>query len=448
MKDGHIVALLISGVLMGCSVSPDYVVPETTLPRDFTAGSGSPLVEPAVQRWWQDLRDPALNALVADGLANNLDIATTLTRIAAAEARLRGTGLNAQISGEIVGTATRSGLEGLEPKPSEAITGSASYIFDMFGAARLGQERALADLQAVGFSLGDALATNVLSIVNSYTAARFSQEAAELTRLSISSRRETLSLVQRNRSAGVASDLDVVQAEVELLTAQSDLEGHLADFEEKVFALATLTLRDPARLMMSMQSGAPQPTAPHAGNLGTPADLLRNLPSVRSAERTYAAQVAALGVQEASLYPALTIGGSVTMSSIDSWSFGPRLLVPVLNRGALRAGRDAQIAAVEEARLQWEATVRDAVEKVEVNSNRLQRSQRQITLLERVVVAGNRILQLSRANFEAGTTSLLELLDAERAALAQRISLASQKRVAANDWSALQVALGRGWNVE
>ena len=133
------------------------------------------------------------------------------------------------------------------------------------------------------------------------------------------------------------------------------------------------------------------------------------------------------------------------MSYPQTWSFGPALAVPVFNQPALRATRDAQVAAVEEAELNWRAAVRSAVEAVEVQSNSLLRSRRQIASLRRAVAGSNQSLDLTRKNFEAGQSSLIELLDAERTTSSRRLALASETRNAAVEWANLQVALGRGW---
>jgi multidrug efflux system outer membrane protein len=320
-------------------------------------------------------------------------------------------------------------------------------VIDLFGGIQRAQEQAAASLQAAGFTLGDARATVTQSIVTTYITARFAQEAAALTRRTVASRQRTLELTRSNQRAGTSSEFEVIQAQSDLLTAQSDLQGYLSDFENSVFALATLTAADPAKVLAQMQPGAPQPIPRQAGARGTPADLLRNVPAVRIAEANYAAAVAGLGVQEAALRPSLTLSGTVTLSDPKSWSFGPALSIPVFNQPALRANRDAQVAAVEEAALNWQAAVRSAIEAVEVQSNSLLRSRRQIDLLGRAVAGSNQSLALTRINYEAGQSSLIELLDAERTTASRRLAFAAETRNAAIEWANLQVELGRGWQI-
>lgn len=440
-------ALLALSLAACGAVGPDLSAPTLDMPAAFTAGTGSALTAPALQMWWQEFSDPLLDALVADGLANNLTIQSSLARMAQAEAQLRSTGVAAQTAGNLQAASTTAQTDRIPQSTSDTATIGGTVVIDLFGGVQRRQEQAAANLQAAGFTLGDARAAVTQSIVTTYITARFAQEAAALTRRTVASRQRTLALTQSNQQAGTSSDFDVIQARADLLTAQADLQGYLSDFENSAFALATLTGARPAALLAHLQAGAPQPRPQQTGALGTPADLLRNVPSVRIAEANYAAAVAALGVQQAALLPSLTLGGTVTLSDPRSWSFGPAVTVPVFNRPALRAARDAQVAAAQEAALQWQAAVRAAVEAVEVQSNSLIRSRRQIDLLAAAVAGSDESLALTRSNYAAGQSSLIALLDAERTTSSRRLALAAETRNAAIAWANLQVALGRGWQI-
>ena len=103
---------------------------------------------------------------------------------------------------------------------------------------------------------------------------------------------------------------------------------------------------------------------------------------------------------------------------------------------------------MKEAELNWQSAVNTAIEDVETNAHALRRSKRQMSLLRDAVAASTRSLELNRANFEAGRSSLFELLDADRTTSTLRLSLASEERAATLDWAQLQVALGRGWQIK
>jgi len=443
MKRQFVLNTLVAFSLSACTVvGPDLTSPTMNLPAAFTAGGGSTLQSRELQMWWHELKDPLLNELVAQGLANNLTIQTSLARIHKSQAQLRATGISAQTSGNFASSITRA-----ESDNQQTTNISGSFVIDLFGGVQRGQEQAAANLESAGFSLADARATVTQTIVTQYISARFAQEAAALTRNTIASRQQTLTLVRAKRLAGTASEFEIVQAEADLFTAKADLQGYLSNFENTVFAITTVLDTDPAPILRKMQRGAPQPSPSQVNTLGKPADLLRNIPSVRVAESTYAAAVAGLGVQEAKLLPSLTLGGNLTLSDPQSWNFGPAMSLPIFNRPALKANRDAQVASVEEASLNWRAAVRVAVGDVETQSNRLIRSNRQISLLRRAVGSSETALKLNKVNFEAGRSSLIELLDAERTTSSRRLALAAEVQSATIEWANLQVALGRGWKI-
>ena len=91
------------------AVGPEFTAPTMDLPTAFTAGSGSALTAPELQMWWRELNDPLLDGFVAEGLANNLTIQSSLARVSQAEAQLRGTGVNAQTSGNLLASSTGAG---------------------------------------------------------------------------------------------------------------------------------------------------------------------------------------------------------------------------------------------------------------------------------------------------------------------------------------------------
>ena len=449
MKTQFILSTVLALSLSACTaVGPDFTPPSMNMPAAFTVGGGSLFQSPELQMWWRELKDPLLNDLVAQGLANNLTIQTSLARIRKSEAQLRATGINAQTTGNLTSSVNRTGVDNLPTTTNDTSSLGGTFVIDLFGGIKRGQEQAAANLEASGFNLGDARAAVTQSIVMHYVSARFAQEAAALTRKTVASREQTLSLVRAKRRAGTASEFEIVQTEADLFTAEADLQGYLSNFESSVFAMTTVLDADPAPTLLKMQRGAPQASPRGTSLLGKPADLLRNIPSVRVAESTYAAAVAGLGVQEAKLLPSLTLSGKLTVNDPKSWSFGPAISLPVFNQPALKANRDAQIAVVEEAMLNWRAAVRAAVGDVETQSHSLLRSNRQVSLLRLAIGSSEKALALNKANFEAGRSSLIEFLDAERTTSARRLALASEVQSATIEWANLQVALGRGWKIK
>ena len=259
-------------------------------------------------------------------------------------------------------------------------------------------------------------------------------------------RKRTLTLVESQLNEGAATQLDRVRAQADLQSTQADLPTFIAGFNASAIAIAAL-LDQPAKgILQGMQRGAAQPWPRNNRAKGVPANLLRNVPSVRARERELAASVAAIGVEEAQLYPALNISGSVGVGSADRWQFGPELTFPVFNRQVLRARRDQAIAAAKEAELNWRSAVVQSMEQVEVSTSNLSNRRRQVALLQKSVASQEKSLELTRSVYENGALSLLDLIETERSTLGLQLSLAAARRDAATAWVQLQIATGRGWN--
>lgn len=440
--------LPLSLVLAGCAVGPDYRAPEMALTASFAEGSAAPVGDIAAQRWWLAFNDPLLSELVDTGLAQNLDIRLALARVADAQAAARTTGVPALVSGSVTGSLTRSG-DGGGALTTRTAGFSPSLVIDLFGRERRAREQALAQLQGADLDVGTARLVFASSLVSSYIDLRYYQSALAISRETVASRRETLELVQRQRQAGTAAELAEAQAQVAVDEALAQLPGLEQGFYASAYAIATLTGRPAQEILPRLERGRAQPAA-RGGDIaaGVPADLLRNRPDIRSAERSFAAAVAAVGVQEAQLYPSVTLAGSVGTSGGSNWSFGPSVSVPVLNQGVLAANRDRALAQAEQAELTWRAAVLSAIEDVQSAQSSLTRNRRAMEANRRATESTGRLVDLSRQTWEGGTTTLLDFLESQRSLASSRLSLASATRDAAASWASLQIAAGRGWRLE
>ncbi|WP_342071154.1 efflux transporter outer membrane subunit [Yoonia algicola] len=434
--------------LAGCAaVGPDYVAPSADVSARFVGGDAQPLATRSVSDWWTGFNDRRFDTLVARGLNQNLDIQTAFERIQTAEARLGTTGLNAQTQGGLTATTQRDGGEGLPTVTNDRATLSGTFILDLFGGVRRGREQTFAGYQAAQFDAGTVRLAYLSAVIGGYADARYFQEALELTRQTVASRQRTLNLVLSQREIGSAADLEVAQAQAQLDSAKANLPPLENGFNLSVFRIATLLAEPAGPILTELQRGAPQLFPPASAQTGIPANLLRNRPDVLAAERRYAAAVAAIGVAEAQLYPSLDISGSITDRTATTWGFGPTVTMPVFNQGFLRANRDVAVSAAREAELNWRAAVLSAVEEVQTATSTNIRARREVAALRDVVTSNERLLDLTRASYEGGSSSLLDLLDAERAAAAARLSLAAAVRDASTAWVRLQISTGNGWAI-
>ena len=282
-------------------------------------------------------------------------------------------------------------------------------------------------------------------IADAYVNARYFQNAAWITRQAIQSRRAAFDLVTRQSAAGEATMLDEAQARALLRSAEASLPSLQANFEANVFRIATLLAEPAGPIMTRMTKGAGQPVPQRVAKNGTPADLLRNRPDIRAAERDLAAATAAIGVAEAQLYPSLQLSGFVNTGDDETWAFGPILRLPVLEQGVLRANRDGAKARAAEADLVWRSTVLRAVEEVQEACSSTRYWRRQVSAQRSAAQANNQVRELTKKSYEAGETVLTDVLDAERRSLDSQIALSGGLRDLSTSWIRLQVATGRGW---
>lgn len=433
----------------GCiAVGPNFHSPAIDLDPRFVGGDRSPVGEVAAEPWWQDFRDPLLTELVVRGMQQNLDEAAAVERIREAEANLRATGFNAATDGSFDASHERSGGENIPTTTTKTASLSASLVLDLFGGLRRARESALASVVAAEAGVQTARLAWLADLIAAYSNARFYQAAIALTQDSISAREETVAITRKQLDAGAATEYGLAQAEALLSTARADLPQYAALFNANVFAIATLLDEPAAPILARMQRGAPQLRLPRGAGSGVPAELLHNRPDVRSAEADLAAAVAEIGVAEADLYPSIKLTGTVTVTAgVSSWATGPSLSLPVFNRGALAATRNAKISAAKQAEITWRSTVRAAVEDVQVALSNLRQFQTRAASLEAAARSYERAFDLAQENYRSGAITLLDLLDTDRSTASARISAASARNDAAQAWATLQIAVGSGAGV-
>ncbi len=442
------IPLLCSVSLVACDVvGPNYTAPIASVSPTYVGGGSQQLLSASTSRWWTGLGDPLLSELVERGNMNNIDLQLALERIRASQAAAGRVGVNALTSGALTGNVARGENGGFENN-TESVQINANYVFDLFGGAARSVEQAEALIEASQADAGTVRLAYLSQIINAYIQARFFQEATAINRQTIRSRRETLALVQQRRDAGEATELEVQQARANLASAEAGLPIQIANFEANVFSIATLIGEpaDPIRRLMT--SGSPQPRPRMSSRFGVPADLIRNRPDIHSAERSFAAATAAIGVSEAQLYPSVSLGGVVAVGSTDRWSFGPNLNIPLLTRGVLKANVEVAESQARQAELTYRQTVLTAVEEVQRAIALCLGWGRQLNSQERAIRAAQSVLNLSRESYRGGAITLTEVLDAERQLANAQLSAADALRNYTASWVQVHIATGQGWRAE
>ena len=189
--------------------------------------------------------------------------------------------------------------------------------------------------------------------------------------------------------------------------------------------------------------------------VGVPADVLRNRPDVRKAERELAAQSARIGVATADLYPKLTLSGSIGLETLktstsptsNAWSLniGPSITWAIFRAGAIRQNIEVQSALHEQALLAYEAAILTALEDVENALVAYAEEQNRRDSLKEAAQAAQKAAELAKYNYQSGLTDFNNVLDAERSLLTFQELLAQSTGTVATNLVGLYKALGGGW---
>ena len=455
--------LLTLTLLGGCAVGPDYVTPAATgIPaRWHRAADRGSLTQAALGAWWRDLGDRLLDRLMVEAVEGNLDVATAKAKIREARALRREAVGGLAPSLEASGTALRQQTAASATAPTTRVSNlfqggfDASWELDLFGAQARSVEAAGAAVAASEADLDSTLLTLVGDVASNYVEARGYQARIALARRTAKSQRETAALTRTKFEAGAASAVDTSKAEAQAASTEAQIPTLESALAQTVHRLSILTGREPGALTGAMARGGAIPAPRRALPAGLPADVLTNRPDVRAAERRLAQATAAVGAAEAALYPSVTLTGSITTTatrvgdlgkgSTIAWSWGPSINVPIFEGGRLTAARDAAEASRDQSLIAWRGSILTALGDVENALVALSQERRRAARLGEAATQYRRAATLSRALYQSGSASFLDVLDAERSLYSAEDTLIQSRVAITTDHVALAKALGGGW---
>ncbi|WP_183827477.1 efflux transporter outer membrane subunit [Aquamicrobium lusatiense] len=457
-----LVVVLTALVNSGCVVGPDYQKPDIALPLHWaSAGKTASSRPPELSKWWRRLNDQTLDMLIEEAVAGNLDVAGSRARIREARASYRQNvgALFPSADGSASATRNRSAASatGAAETYSQYRSGfDASWEIDLFGGKRRAVEAARYGMDAAEEELRATLLSLIGDVASNYVEARGYQARIALARRTATSQRETVALTRTRLEAGAASAVDVANSSGQASNTEANIPTLEAAYAQAVHRLSVLTGRPPASLADRMKKSAPIPGPKLPIPTGIPADILLTRPDVRLAERQYAQATAKIGQAEAERYPGISLTGNIATTGLNlgdlgrsssiSWSFGPSLSVPIFNAGQLAAAADVARAQRDQYFVAWRASVLTALEDVENATVSLSLERVRNGRLATSVRHYRDGASLARTLYQSGSTSFLELLEAERSLYSAEDALIQSRVSIATDYIALNKALGGGWD--
>ncbi|GBC61138.1 RND transporter [Desulfonema ishimotonii] len=461
----HLILLLITILPGGCAaVGPDYISPDVPAPVSWHTGpAGGINAENTDARmlahWWTTLNDPILSGLIGEAVAENLSLKEARARVREARARRGISRASLFPALDISGSAGKSRSSENSGSGSESelySTGfDAGWELDIFGGVRRAVEAADADLQASRADLQDVRVSIAAEVALNYVEMRTYQTRLTVAEANLSAQKETYELTRSRYEAGLSDELAVQQARYNMESTRSQLPTLRTGLEEALNRLAVLLGEQPGTVHDRLKMRRAIPVAPAEVAVGVPAETLRRRPDVRQAERSLAAQTARIGEAVADLYPKFRLSGSIGLESLSSgsllsgdshtYSFGPAISWPIFDAGAIRNNIAVQSALQEQALIQYQSAVLNALEEVENALVAYAEEQLRRTSLQKATRAAKKAADLAGNKYMAGLIDFSEVLDAQRSLLSFQDDLAQSDGAITANLITLYKALGGGW---
>ncbi|MGE5648022.1 MAG: efflux transporter outer membrane subunit [Acidobacteriota bacterium] len=462
MKPATSILAAAAVLLTGCAMGPKYNRPKPPVPSGWKADAdvASAAPEAASLKWQEFFSDAKLREVIGLALANNRDLRMSALNVERVQQLYR-----IQRSGQYPGVnvSRTADLYRMPRKMSpvgEAYTaeqyglnvGAASWELDLFGRIRSLKAAALEQYLASEQARSAAQISLVAAVANTYLALAADRENLKIAQATFDSQKASYDLIKRSRDAGIASDLDLRQAESQVEVARADIARYTGLAEVDVNALELL-------------AGAPVPASLLPSELGTasalkelspglPSSVLLRRPDILAAEHQLKAAYANIGAARAAFFPRISLTAATGLMSGDitqlykagsgTWNFAPQAALPIFDAGARRANlkvaevdRDSAIAGYERA---IQAAFREVNDSLALRTQLMEEQRAQ----EALVASLAETHRLSEARYKAGIDSYLSVLVAQRSLYAAEQGLVGLRLARLSNLVTLYKVLGGG----
>ncbi|MDG9926168.1 MULTISPECIES: AdeC/AdeK/OprM family multidrug efflux complex outer membrane factor [unclassified Pseudomonas] len=469
MRQSLLSLAIVSVLLGGCSLIPDYQRPDAPVdgawPQGaaYTAnGAAQTDVAAAALGWREFFRDPALQQLVEAALANNRDLRIAALNVDAyrAQHRIQRSELFPSISA--AGSGTRQRLPGDLSSSGEATTsgqysatvGTSAWEIDFFGRLRSLDEQALELYFASEEAQRSTQISLVASVANAYLTLQADQQLLQLTRDTLETYRKSYALTERSFNVGVADALSLSQARTSVQSAEASLAQYSRLVAQDRNALALL-------LGGGVPADLPQGEVLNADLLaevpaGLPSELLQRRPDLLQAEHQLKAANASIGAARAAFFPSISLTANAGSASSElsglfdggsgSWLFQPSINLPIFTAGRLAANLDYAEVQKNIQVASYEKAIQTAFQEVADGLAARTTYEQQLTAQRALVGTSEEYYRLAERRFRTGVDSYLTLLDAQRQLFSARQQLIGDRLNQLTSEVNLYKALGGGWN--
>jgi len=457
-----VMAMLSSGILAGCMVGPDYHRPAVQPPTAIRDLSENPQVQAQAASyadlpWWQVFQDPQLQELVRTALKQNYDLQLATERINAARAQVAVT--RSSLFPQVAGNGNFSGGKehNFQTKYNFlTLTADAAFQLDLFGKLRRATEASRAQLLATEDAKQTVILTLVSDVASDYFALLELDLQLQITNETVKTQEDSVKLTKFRVEHGVATKLDVLQAQQVLDSANAtipDLERQIAQEENAISILL-------GEYPHAVPRGRPlveQPLPPEVPP-GLPSALIERRPDIREAEQTLVASNAEIGVAKAQFFPQISLTGSgggafgrssafsgLMSSQLGIWAYGAQVSQPIFTGGALTGNLRFAKSENQQALIAYRQTIQRAFGDVSDALIGYQKFHQVRVRQEDTVADLQESVRLSNMRYKGGTTTYLEVLDGQRSLFSAELTLAQARGTEYQSLVQLYRALGGGW---
>jgi NodT family efflux transporter outer membrane factor (OMF) lipoprotein len=461
--------VLLAILLTGCTVGPNYNRPTVPVPQSFRAPDPLPAPEAASiadVKWFDVFKDAQLQALIRRSLERNYDLRQAVARVEAARANLGITRSNQFPNFAASGAVeiNRLSRDGATPVPAQLLPsqnrnfGTAtldllSFEVDIWGRLRRATEAARASLLSADENRKAVITTLVSDVATDYLSLRELDYELEISKQTLDTRQQSLDLTRSRQIGGVATMLDLRQAEQLVYTAAQTIPRIQQEIEQTENQITLLLGDNPAGIMRG--SALTEQNFPPDVPAGMPSALLERRPDIRAAEQQLIAANAEIGVARAAYFPQLNLSGSLGGASTQltslfsgpasTWNLTPQVTQPIFTAGRLKSTVKLAEADHQLTLAQYEQTIQTAFTEVSNSLIAHQRVRESRQQQEALVVALEDRLRLAYIRYRGGVDTQLNALDADRDLFQARLDLAQLRLQEILSVVQLYKALGGGW---
>lgn len=455
----------------GCRLAPSYEPPAVDVPAAWKACQVEPQCAPCVDCWWEVFQDDILSDLESTAVNNSPNLDQALARVMEARAlvEINSAALYPQItvnpayadSGQLFKLYLPQGVfPGPQPNLSVfrihqyqyALPLNLNYEVDLWGKLRSQADASLYAAQAQEEDYLNLLLTLTTDVANNYFQLRLLDAQIAILKKTIDDRNKALSINQSRYQKGLGNSLDVAGASLEVSNTESNYYDALrqrAIVENIIATLIGVPASDFCIEFCPLQGEPPLIPA------GVPSEVLLQRPDVAEAERKCAAQNAQIGVANASIFPSLSLTGTLGYSSPDLsqflkwisrlWAMGANVNQTVFDGGLNEGSIIEAWARFLEATSAYQQQVLIAFQDVENALHNLEYQAKQYASLSASVDAAHTRYNLSAQRYKSGLSNYLEVIESENSELAAQLSLANIQGQRFISTVQLIKALGGSW---